>query len=133
MIGILEKDIYKSFFYGDFKYELNKLYSTIVSEATTMRGVKTFDSEVRQAYSMYFHYVNQLKRDLVEGRLFAYGQGFHSIVGRENTKRKAKKWSSRRIVKCIVPKGSEVYYDETGLCVSNQIIVKELLKKGRYK
>ena len=136
VIRLSEKGVYKSFFYGDFEYELNKLYSTTILQTEDVDKVRAFDNEVEKTYNIAgsgFDSYKGVIKELKNKTLFTYGQGFHSIVGRENTKRKEPRYLCRRIVKCIVPKGSEVYYDETGLCVSNQIIVKKLLKKGRYK
>lgn len=57
------------------------------------------------------------------------GSGFHSFTNIEECNRsfnRFTKYSSLpyKIYECIIPAGSEYYEDETYLCVSNNIIIK---------
>ena len=130
---VYKNGVYYSAFIKGFEYKLNKLYSTTIEKASDHTSY--FDNIVAEHYNLSDW--RSIKEAIKKEEFFSYGQGFHSIVGKESIKRRTNSnfrlLSERRVVKCIIPKGSEIYYDETGLCVSSQIIVKKLLRKGRYK
>lgn len=84
------------------------LYKT---EMMPTNSIACFDSKVERAY------------DVESSKLTHIGPGFHFLTFTErfNPDRLIYDLS---IVECIIPKGSEVYYDATGLGVANQIILK---------
>jgi hypothetical protein len=59
--------------------------------------------------------------------LVAYGRGFHFIrtIDRADDLRYA-----IDIYKCTIPAGAEIYYDATGLGVTNKIIINESIGYG---
>lgn len=66
-----------------------------------------------------------LNKMITQGRVSAFSRGYHSYltVGRGLSE----KWDNTVMVECIIPKGTEYVLDETGLCVSSQIIINEQL------
>jgi hypothetical protein len=100
------RSIYKSFY-----YIFDKLYQTETEES--IEGV-LFDDLDRIA-----HGFDESKTKFIT-------KGFHSA----NTKQRLKNHAiclHQKIVKCIIPKGSMYYINETGCIVSNQIIVTDKL------
>ena len=65
------------------------------------------------------------RNTLTTDKLVAYGAGFHFVVNIESTKQF--NTFSPIVYKCIIPTGSEVYFDAVGNGVANQIIIKELI------
>jgi hypothetical protein len=51
----------------------------------------------------------------------SYGQGFHFC----RNKKRVDKRMEGYLYRCIIPAGSEVYFDKTGLGITNKIIVIE--------
>ena len=90
-----------------FKWTLNVLYQTKIEQ--------TMDKQFAD-WTSQKHYTNFWDDE----SLLSYGPGFHSY----NSKDRIKKLHGDFITfECLIPKGSEVYRDETGLLVSNQLIV----------
>lgn len=120
---ILTEDliVYKSFssnlwaLYQYFQYEINKLYKT---ELTFNDGKYNpcFDSMTARHLEIMYH-SQWYSISLFNLGLIAVVEGFHSAATED---RLGGEYNIRR---CLIPAGSEVFYDETGLIVSNQIIV----------
>jgi hypothetical protein len=114
-----------------FKYELGVLYQTEIKESEIPRNFDTI------AWNLNFKPMSQKDRDLLyeqysrlsdstsDVRFFqelgykVYGAGFHSFESKYRT--------NDINYECVIPAGSEVYRDKSGLIVSNQIIIKHRL------
>lgn len=60
--------------------------------------------------------------------LYAYGEGLHFITSKERAYVYTEGiYGQMVIVKCLIPAGAEVYYDKTGLGVTNKLKVIEVL------
>lgn len=115
----------------DFTYTIDWLYSTTIeeSEYNTIKyngeySIKNLNINHNTNLSQVY-----LKSSVIEQGYKTYGQGFHWY----NTKRLAKIYTEsylhgRYIVKCIIPKGSKYILNSVGEGVSNQIIIKEVMK-----
>ncbi len=61
--------------------------------------------------------------------LKSFGKGFHSIATEERTLSYKDElypvYPQCNVFSCIIPKGSEIYRDATGLIISNKLIIKE--------
>lgn len=108
----------------NFPYTFNELYKTTIEESTTW----VFNDLISQKYYNYL---------IIKERFFCFGQGFHFYLTRKRAglyQYGDSKGSYRHImVKCLIPKGSKVIYDETGLGVSDQIIILGVTRKSRSK
>ena len=126
---ILEKDlvVYKQIIrknrnivfsnFCEFEYKLGKLYQTDIEYSDNR---SPYDSTASEYYYS----------DTMIGKpLQSYGIGFHSVLSKERFRFVSKFDKNDRIVSCTIPKGSEVYYDKTGLVISNQIVINKILKK----
>jgi hypothetical protein len=132
---ILEEDliVYKLLYkYGGkyhspftiFMYNLHELYQTKIQ---TSDDFSFFDNIDRETFE------NENTKD--SGRSIRYkvlnngysvfGQGFHSALTME---RLQTHHINDEIYICIIPKGSEIYTNSSGLVISNQIIIKEEFK-----
>ncbi len=93
--------------YQEFSYIFDKLYQTEMKESN---DGNYFDSIDKRAY-------------LFPGSKTKFiTNGFHSA----NTKQRLRdhiRYCIQKITKCIIPKGSLYYINETGCIVSNQIIL----------
>jgi len=130
---ILEEDliVYKdliiknNFIYSRFfsmVYELNTLYTTKIASAKG-NDICFYDRDARLAYLTTYEMIgdwndNPFTPEQFIGKynLNSIGSGFHSILDGMNGYRPVN-------FKCKIPKGSEVYYDNSGLVASNQIII----------
>lgn len=105
-----------------FKYSLNKLYATKIEEHGELLPYDKISEE------KYFGNADWFQRILLfqKKKFKSYREGFHFI---KTLKRCNRKELDRNecVYKCIIPKGSEVYFDETDLGVANQIIILKLL------
>jgi len=112
-----------------FRYEEDVLYETEIKELSKDTVIRAYD-EISSKY-LNKHYEGWSKRFLVEGDaiitydggredLIYIGEGFHSSLSRE---RLGKVESYLRLRKFVIPKGSLYYEDETGLMVSNRIMM----------
>lgn len=108
-----------------FAYKMNSTHFTTILPSYEPRYASGYDRKtLYKAYSE--KELNKLMYSYEYGKssiLKAFGQGFHSFVDlvavfNHVNYRKA-------IVKCIIPKGAEYYLNASGVCVSNQIIIKE--------
>jgi hypothetical protein len=122
-------NIFHSYIQG-FSYEKKVLYKTTIKRSeypkwSDKKASKDYGFGNAKNLSQLKHLEELQKEDLV-----GYDRGFHSYLKRRGLlKRSSYGLKSDRIVECIIPKGSEVYYDESGLCISNQITVKKLCRK----
>jgi hypothetical protein len=94
--------------------------------------------------SYYFGYYNEFQKSNLKYievykssknfTLYEVYSGFHAATSLESLKEYmlnySKYISPLNIIECTIPAGSFIYYNETGLCVSNQIIYKKLLDKS---
>lgn len=124
---ILKKDkkVYKvlQLFYSDlllsqfhnFKYELNKLYSSEIEKSNIKSN---FDNDDEN----WYHKLPSRSKS----KLTWIGSGFHAATTQKRLKNHISGY--QRLVECTIPAGS-VYYanKETQLCVSNQIIINKIL------
>lgn len=106
-----------------FKYSKNTLYENEIEES---KYPSFADNESQNFYN---------KRDLSMQKMLeihdlkAFGKGFHSVT----TEKRALNYKNQiytidpkyNVFSCIIPKGSEIYRDATGLIISNKLIIKE--------
>ncbi|MCK9574753.1 MAG: hypothetical protein WC979_03145 [Candidatus Pacearchaeota archaeon] len=106
-----------------FWYELNQLYETDIVESELPAP---YDSKVTEFYVLDASSYNAIRRNLKEYDLIALGKGFHSFANRKRAAGEI--WRTNyELFECLIPAGSEIFYDETGLCVSNKIkILKQI-------
>lgn len=97
----------------EFKYELNKLHKEKIRFDNNFESY--MDDEVRD------NYPNFRSRELTHVH-----NGFHSVK-KQKRMDLFNQWEQEIKMKCIIPKGSLIFKDKTGLIVSNQIILKEVL------
>lgn len=111
---LLKEDLSAS--HTDFKYTLGVLNKQAIKFTTaTIR----FDDE----QIMYQDESGKLLPNVV-----SIGEGFHSFYSEEYIDLILARYTTCRNwckFKAIIPAGSEYYEDETGLCVSDQIIIVE--------
>lgn len=102
--------------YYNFKYELNTLYKESIKFSSSS---KCYDNE----QSIY---QTEDKQSLKKG-VFSISEDFHAFCDEKYIDIIIERYDSYPFhkFKCIIPAGSEYYEDETGLCVSNQIIIVE--------
>ena len=102
--------------YTHFKYELNKLYNTHIMKSDSS---VPYDDEQRLFYKKDN---GKLKDGVISIR-----EGFHSFTNKEYIHTITQRYGINTwdIHECIIPAGSEYYEDETHLCVSNKIIIKD--------
>jgi hypothetical protein len=118
---ILKKDkiVYKvlrnnmTAIYQDFSYSFNKLYKTNIRESS---DDSAFDELSHDKYKSSVY--------LLKPGIISIGEGFHAFTSIERIEKSV---NYHPIFKCTFPAGSEYYRDVTGLCVSNQIIINELI------
>lgn len=105
-----------------FKYSLNKLYATKIEEHGEMSSYDKISEE------KYFGNLGWIERILIfqKEKLKSYREGFHFIKTLKRCNRK-EFINGECVYKCIIPKGSKVYFDETDLGVANQIIILKRL------
>lgn len=114
--------------FNSFEYTLNKLYKTEIrrsndySHATRKTG-NWLLSIIGGPYSSH-------KESLIDLGFVSYGAGFHFCANKECLSDHLSEYlhGGEIKVKCIIPKGSEVYYDGVGNAVTNSIKVVEILK-----
>jgi hypothetical protein len=104
-----------------FIYELNKLYVVGIVKNKFTRYTTWWDMVVSDRY--------MLNLSDERNELIVIGKGFHS-ASKINRLLKNVNDLNRdkfKIMECIIPKSSEVYFDETNLIASNQIKTIKLL------
>lgn len=100
--------------YMHFKYTLNQLF--VVNNA--FFGINTKN---RSPFDNWATEVYRNRGDLLFN-VQSYAEGFHSMFTLSRAKLGMRK--DENIYECIIPKDSLYFEDETGLIISNQIIVK---------
>ena len=109
---ILKKNLVSQ--HEEFKYILGKLYKT---EIVFTDSAAVYDDE----QEVYWVAPGVRKPDVV-----SISEGFHSFYSEKYTDIILdRSYLQYYKYKCTIPAGSEYYEDETGLCVSNQIIIVE--------
>lgn len=107
--------------YHPVQYILNKLYITdieVTDEPTA------FSDRQLMLYTRDVGLYDDEKRILKEG-VISIADGFHSFYDKDVALGHYYYSLFHFVYECVIPAGSEYYEDETGLCVSNQIIVKD--------
>ena len=105
--------------FNNFYYTLNKLCKQPINIGDT---VEAFDDP---QFEMYIDEID-LKTYILKENVISIDKGFHAFTDKVLARKYAPIGSTNRFLyKCIIPAGSEYYEDETGLCVSNQIIIVE--------
>jgi len=137
---IAEEDItvYKEVIIGDekcmspihgFEYKFNKLYTSATLRPKSIIGLRFADDFSIHDIRTGVYYFSDKKVNIAGGEVVidnkccdyvVISKGFHAYTNFERDK--------DINVKCIIPKGSEYFEDATGLIVSNQIIIKEIIK-----
>lgn len=107
--------------YNDFRYDLNKLYETIIRESDEWCGFDSFDNRMIQNKYPDFEPAEEHKK------LKSFGSGFHSALSKG---RLLESWmtNDEYIFECTIPKGSKYYIGISDLVVSNQIIINKKTK-----
>lgn len=105
--------------YANFEYEFDKLYSTEIKKTS---DATPYDYEQRLLYKG--------NNDKLKDGVISIKEGFHSFTNIEYAKTIIRRHniSYMNIHECIIPTGSEYYEDETHLCVSNNIIIKNKIQ-----
>lgn len=99
-----------------FTYEINKLYETEIKlvKKTEFIGIEAFDNDS----------IDKSKLDFdVHKYINVISNGFHSLKYPDRIDTDSIGLFGLKIVECIVPKGSFYYTDNSGLIVSNKIII----------
>lgn len=103
-----------------FEYEIEKEYTTVLTPKS-IAGLSIgtdftmYDEAVNKAYPISSLYEYVIPSNV---NLNVISEGFHAF------KRKDRCYYNAI---CTIPKGSEYFEDATGLIVSNQIIIKEII------
>ena len=134
------KDIRFSHYYNCFNYNCGELYKTEIKESTEVNYFDSLADELNGISKLLADsYIepSQLslskKRKLFkENGFLILGQGYHFIT-KEGLELRDKSMLSNNFISCCfdticisictIPKGSLVYYDKSGLGISNQIII----------
>jgi len=99
-----------------FTYEINKLYETEIKlvKKTEFIGIEAFDNDS----------IDKSKLDFdVHKYINVISNGFHSLKEPDRIDDDSIYELDLKIVECIIPKGSIYYTDNSGLIVSNKIII----------
>ena len=105
--------------FNTFYYTLNTLYKQPINIGNT---VEAFDDP---QYEMYIDRID-FTIYVLKNNVISIDKGFHAFTDKVLARKYAPIGSTYKFLyKCIIPAGSEYYEDETGLCVSNQIIIVE--------
>jgi len=110
---LLTTDFYS--YYYKFKWYIGKLYITELSFVT---GLDYYSCNFYDAISDDFY--NDKHRLSFLERLVEVSDGFHAMLdfNRANLEN-----DNRILAECLIPKGSLIFTDATGLIVSNQMIM----------
>jgi hypothetical protein len=115
----------KSTAYQYFEYEVGKLYLTEIEIVQKHEKWLAFDKIALKWLDSISPNWSRRK----PSNLICIEKGFHSAMNSERLTDKNDKKDNIIynfiLWEFIIPKGSEYYVDGTGLCVSNQIIMKE--------
>ena len=122
----IQEGLYSCLF--NFQWELGKLYQTTIEESdeftfhdrlskhTMLRFCGMSENNIKTTHH------SDLKDFLIENAAKCYGAGFHSAT----YKSRLKLFRRQYVYECTIPAGSEIYNDNTGLIISNQIIINKL-------
>lgn len=81
---------------------------------------------------VHFHYGLVFTPSFSEGLetlgLIAYGKGIHIVMDKYRGKDLVENTSYRELLQCIIPKGAKYFTDETGLGITECLIVVEEVK-----
>jgi hypothetical protein len=111
----------KGLFYP-FSYQLNTTYETLITQGHDIYGF--FDLIASEKYN------NRTGKKLI-----SYESGFHTISEfrlKKMDKPKLTEPEKIVLVECTIPKGSTYYRDKTGLLVSNQIIINQIVSGHKF-
>jgi len=113
------KEVYTSREGRYFKYVKDRLEVTEIEKSTLPLCADDI------VFDAYYKNNNNIHAKFNSGELIALGQGFHSgkSIGRI---KQMILLSSEVIAEFEIPKGSIVYFDSTGLVISNKIIFKNI-------
>jgi len=126
----LLRDDLTSIFQG-YDYQLGVLYGPRELEADVESEYFFADSEAKRYYSNNED-PEDVRIHLFRFNLHGYAKGFHFYTTKERARRSIYNWYS--LVECIVPKGSTVVFDSTGLGIASQIkIIKILSNENTYQ
>ena len=114
--------------YNGFVYNPGKLYKTNIAKSAIFAP---YDEQVFNNVDSILHEFGiNWGSDKVLSILESYGPGFHFATTVERLSLSGKLGVT---CKCIIPAGSEVIFDETGLGVTDQIIVTMIINDCNYK
>ena len=124
---VLDKDLKSAM--QEFQYAFNTLYEAEIEESENPCFAGSYD---RKYYGKGLILLNLVGPNTITDKSFiAYGRGIHfaSSIERANIYKNEIYYGARFvIVECLIPAGSEVYYDETGLGITNQLtVVKKII------
>ena len=112
-------------------YILGKLNTTEIRCTERDRETASlYDNKALLHYQLHYH-SDLFKNGYLLSHFISIGPGFHWATTVERIL--AGISGEEDIYKCIVPAGSQVYFDETHLGVSDKLIVKELIAKENLK
>lgn len=102
--------------YYKFQWEVGVVYQQKLSIGSfIVNHTKCYDDLVEEVYKLVFS-VRKTYGDLI-----VINEGFHSFISTLRTI--GTLWVDRKLVRCLIPAGSEVFFDETGLVVSNKLMI----------
>ena len=112
---------------SNFEYKLNVLYKTKLKrnvKTIEKRNSNRWDSLVGKAYPSW----------IINPDVITISQGFHSFKSinryfNNDLELKKQRIMENGFAKCVIPKGSLVYEDVTGLIVSDQIKLLKIMKE----
>ena len=118
-----EKDVRSLSFY--FRYKLNKQYN---QHLLMDNHPETYADDIVSEHYKFHKPSNTFNQ--VASKMTNVHQGFHFYKTLKRLNRAYHKERRKQnyyvVIKCTIPKGSEVFYDETGLGVANQIIINKI-------
>jgi hypothetical protein len=119
----IDADVF-SLFQG-FPYKFGKLYSTEIKPS--LNDYAYNDISVKNHYKLddivdlKMSDENKLKA-VRENGIEVYSDGFHFFINNDH-RTAVRCYDVGKFVKCTIPAGSEIYFDETGLGITNQLII----------
>ena len=113
----------------EYEYVFNELYSTNMRKSNLRHDVVSYhDRIVGNTYDLQ-NYDVSLNMLCMQKNLTVVSEGFHFYLGLDAERLGSNMGHRECIVECIVPAGSEIYYDLTGLGVANNIKLVGILNK----
>lgn len=115
------------------RWELGELYEVDIEESTDHGW---HDAEVLKVYTGYkFSSMGSNSNAVtlidefinsIGTKYKCFGPGFHSCTTIERAQ--MTKYSKDSLFEAVIPKGSEVYFDKSGLVISNKLMIKREIK-----